>query len=78
MRFVIAPDSYKGSLTAVQVADIIAEGLLEVFPQAEVLKCLLQMGRRYGRCFYVLWVEKAHQSDRPFGGEGQGFFWHFA
>jgi glycerate kinase len=38
MRFVIAPDSYKGSLTAVQVADIIAEGLLEVFPQAEVLK----------------------------------------
>lgn len=38
MRFVIAPDSYKGSLTSVQVADLIAEGLLEVFPQAEAIK----------------------------------------
>jgi len=38
MRFVIAPDSYKGSLTSVQVAEIIAEALLEVFPEAEVIK----------------------------------------
>jgi glycerate kinase len=38
MRFVVAPDSYKGSLSAVEVANIIEEGLLQVFPKAEVLK----------------------------------------
>ncbi len=38
MRVIIAPDSYKGSLSAVGVAEAMERGLLEVFPQAEVLK----------------------------------------
>jgi len=38
MRIVIAPDSYKGSLSAFEVANSIARGMLKVFPLAEVLK----------------------------------------
>lgn len=38
MRVVIAPDSYKGSLSALEVANSIARGILKVFPEAEVLK----------------------------------------
>jgi len=38
MRIIVAPDSYKGSLTAIDVADAIARGLLKVFPEAEVIK----------------------------------------
>ena len=36
MRIVIAPDSYKESATAVQVADAIATGLKRVWPDAEI------------------------------------------
>ncbi|OIM25332.1 glycerate kinase family protein [Oenococcus oeni] len=35
MKFVIAPDSFKGSLTAKEAADAIHEGLLRIFPHAE-------------------------------------------
>lgn len=35
MKFVIAPDSYKGSLTAKEVADAIRTGLTRVFPDAD-------------------------------------------
>lgn len=35
MKFVIAPDSFKGSLTARQAANAIHEGLLRVFPDAD-------------------------------------------
>lgn len=35
MKFVIAPDSFKGSLTAKQVAEAIQNGLTRVFPDAE-------------------------------------------
>lgn len=35
MKFVIAPDSFKGSLTAKEVADSIAQGIAKVFPGAE-------------------------------------------
>lgn len=35
MKFVIAPDSFKGSLTAKQVADAIKEGVSRVYPDAE-------------------------------------------
>lgn len=38
MRFVIAPDSYKGSLSSVEVAGVIEQGLRQVFPEAEVVK----------------------------------------
>ena len=36
-KLLIAPDSFKGSLSAAQVADIIAEEACQAFPQAEVL-----------------------------------------
>lgn len=38
MRIVVAPDSYKGSLSAVAVATAMEQGILSVFPQAEVYK----------------------------------------
>lgn len=36
MKFVIAPDSFKGSLTALQVGDTMARALLQEIPAAEV------------------------------------------
>ena len=38
MKIVVAPDSFKGSLTAIEVADGIEQGIKEVFPKAEVIK----------------------------------------
>lgn len=38
MKIVIAPDSYKGSLSALEVAKAMERGVLSVFPQAEVRK----------------------------------------
>ncbi len=38
MRIVVAPDSFKGSLTALAVAKAIEQGILSVFPGAEVIK----------------------------------------
>ncbi|MDR3560174.1 MAG: glycerate kinase [Negativicutes bacterium] len=38
MRIVIAPDSFKGSVSALGVANAMEQGVLQVFPEAEVLK----------------------------------------
>ncbi|OBX04333.1 glycerate kinase [Gallibacterium genomosp. 3] len=38
MKVVIAPDSYKESLSAMQVADVIEKGFKQVFPDAEYVK----------------------------------------
>jgi glycerate kinase len=38
MRFVVAPDSYKGSLSAIEVANIMEAGIKEVYHQAVVEK----------------------------------------
>ncbi|WP_415855977.1 glycerate kinase [Sinomonas sp. G460-2] len=38
MRILIAPDKFKGSLTAAQAADAMAEGALSVYPDAEVTR----------------------------------------
>ena len=38
MKIVVAPDSFKGSLTAVEVADAIEQGVREIFPEAEIVK----------------------------------------
>jgi len=38
MKVLIAPDSYKGSLTSLEVAENIEKGILRVFPEAEILK----------------------------------------
>ena len=38
MKIVIAPDSFKGSLTALEAANAIEEGLKRFFPEAEIIK----------------------------------------
>jgi glycerate kinase len=38
MKVVVAPDSYKGSLSALKVAEAMERGVLSVFPAAEVVK----------------------------------------
>jgi glycerate kinase len=38
LRIIVAPDSYKGSVSAVAVAQAMERGILRVFPEAEVCK----------------------------------------
>ena len=38
MKIVIAPDSYKESLSAMQVANLIEQGFQSVFPEAKYVK----------------------------------------
>lgn len=38
MRIVVAPDSFKGSVSALGVANAMEQGILTVFPDAEVVK----------------------------------------
>ena len=44
MKIVIAPDSFKDSLSALGVADAIALGLADVWPDAQLLKCPMADG----------------------------------
>ncbi|MDO7900272.1 glycerate kinase [Pseudomonas citrulli] len=44
MKIVIAPDSFKDSLSAQGVADAIAEGLAQVWPDAHVTRCPMADG----------------------------------
>lgn len=44
MKIVIAPDSFKDSLSAQGVADAIALGLAEVWPAAQLIKCPMADG----------------------------------
>ena len=37
MKVVIAPQSYKGSISAIKVAEAIKEGILRVLPQTETI-----------------------------------------
>ncbi len=39
MKIVIAPDSFKESLSALKVATVIENGFKEVFPHATYVKC---------------------------------------
>ncbi len=38
MKFVLAPDKYKGSLTGQEFCEAVASGILKVFPHAEIVK----------------------------------------
>lgn len=38
MRIIIAPDSYKGSVSALGVAEAMERGVLHIFPEAEIIK----------------------------------------
>ena len=44
MKFVIAPDKFKGSLTGKEFCDTVEEGILTVLPEAEIVKVPLADG----------------------------------
>jgi glycerate kinase len=44
MKFVIAPDKFKNSLTAFEFCDAVSEGILKVIPNADIVKCPLADG----------------------------------
>jgi glycerate kinase len=44
MRIIVAPDSYKGSVTALAAAQAMKRGVLSVFPEAEVLQAPIADG----------------------------------
>ena len=51
MKIVIAPDSFKDSLSAAGVAQAIAGGWAQVWPDAHVLQCpMADGGGRNGGC----------------------------
>ncbi|MEM5770399.1 MAG: glycerate kinase, partial [Bacillota bacterium] len=44
MRIIVAPDSYKGSVSALEAAEAMERGIRAVFPAAEVIKVPLADG----------------------------------
>lgn len=38
MKIIVAPDSFKGSLSAVEVANAMEQGILSIYPEAQVVK----------------------------------------
>jgi len=44
MKIVVAPDSFKESLTASEAADAVEEGFRQVFPEAEIVKLPMSDG----------------------------------
>ena len=44
MKIIIAPDSFKDSLSAEGVAQAIAEGLAQVWPEAQLVQCPMADG----------------------------------
>jgi glycerate kinase len=44
VKFVLAPDKFKGSLTGIQFCDAVEKGIKSVFPEAEILKLPLADG----------------------------------
>ncbi|WP_139957171.1 glycerate kinase [Flavicella sediminum] len=44
MKFVIAPDKYKGSLTGIEFCNAVEEGIQKVFPKASIVKLPLADG----------------------------------
>ncbi len=44
MKIIIAPDSFKGTLSASRVADIMADAFVKVFPRADIIKTPLADG----------------------------------
>ena len=45
MKIVIASDSFKGSLSSMEVADAVEAGILKSMPDAEIIKLPVEIGR---------------------------------
>ncbi|MEX6159601.1 glycerate kinase [Providencia manganoxydans] len=77
MKIVIAPDSFKESLSALKVATIIEDGFKEVFPQATYIKCPIADG---GEGTVVTMIEATDGEIRfidvigPLGTSVQAFY----
>ncbi|MDQ7990902.1 MAG: glycerate kinase [Candidatus Dactylopiibacterium sp.] len=77
MKIVIAPDSYKESLSALEVAEAIEAGLREVFPQAEYVKVPVADGGEGTVDSLVAWSGggKRHLSvTGPLGAPVEAFY----
>jgi glycerate 2-kinase len=70
MKVVIAPDSFKESLSALEVASALAEGVVEADPQAAVDLCPLADGGPGTVAAMVAATEGAFQSSDVFGPLG--------
>lgn len=44
MKVIIAPDKFKGTISAAKAAEVMANGVIEVYPDAKVIKCPLADG----------------------------------
>lgn len=60
MKIVIAPDSFKESLSAMQVAEAIEQGFSEIFPQAEYIKLPMADG---GKALWNQWLQRPVESE---------------
>lgn len=60
MKFVIAPDSFKESLTALEVATAIETGFKRVFPDADYVKLPMADGAKVQ--FNPLWMPRKASS----------------
>ena len=71
MRVVVAPDKFKGSLTAAEVADAVASGLLAVAPDAAVMRVPIADGgdgtvaAALSRGFTAVQVEASGPTGKP-------------
>ncbi|MGD9818434.1 MAG: glycerate kinase [Desulfomonilaceae bacterium] len=77
MKIVIATDSYKGSLTSIEVANHIEKGLLKVFPQAQITKIpIADGGEGTVEAMISATSGSIHQTvvKDPLGKEIQSFF----
>ena len=52
MKIVIAPDSFKGSLTAAEAAEAIETGFRAVYPDAEYVKVPMADGKQVKHSYY--------------------------
>ena len=56
-KIVVAPDSFKGSLTSAEVADAVERGIKDVFPQCNVVKAGVAGAREPLRPLSKRWEE---------------------
>jgi glycerate kinase len=81
MKVIIAPDSFKESLSALEVANAIEKGFRDIFPEAEYVKIPMADGGEGtvqslvdatgGR---IVKTNRENGSDRTAGGSRPGFF----
>ncbi|PRX21795.1 glycerate kinase [Orenia metallireducens] len=81
MKILIAPDSFKGSLTALEVAENIEKGILRILPDAEVLKVPMADGGE-GTLQSLVDANQGEVIEKevvgPLGDKVEGYFGYLA